>query len=156
MSDRDLSLEAMYQSILDGDDELAERLAGDALAPPRPSSRSPASAAAAASSTPPPPTWRTAQPDPPPAPPWWPVTSAPPASCCRRWATPASSCSGVTAGGVVYDDASPAAFARDLVTMVDAGARVVGGCCGTDPEFIRRARQALDRRPADPRRAVAT
>ncbi len=53
-----------------------------------------------------------------------------------------------TAGGVAYDDASPAAFARDLVAMVDAGARLVGGCCGTDPEFIRQARQALDRRPA--------
>ncbi len=50
-----------------------------------------------------------------------------------------------TAGGVVYDDASPEVFARDLVAMVEAGARVVGGCCGTDPEFIRQARQALDR-----------
>ncbi len=32
MTDRTQSLEAMYQSILDGDDELAERLARDALA----------------------------------------------------------------------------------------------------------------------------
>ncbi len=54
----------------------------------------------------------------------------------------------VTAGGVTYDDASPVSFCRDLMAMVDAGARVVGGCCGTDPEFIRRARQALDRRRA--------
>ncbi len=51
-----------------------------------------------------------------------------------------------TAAGVVYEDASPDGFARDLVAMVAAGARVVGGCCGTDPEYIRRARQALDRR----------
>ncbi len=49
-----------------------------------------------------------------------------------------------TAEGVVYDDASPESFARDLVAMVEAGARVVGGCCGTDPGFIRRARAALD------------
>ncbi len=53
-----------------------------------------------------------------------------------------------TAGGVVYDDASPEAFARDLVAMIGAGARLVGGCCGTDPELIRQARRALDRRAA--------
>ncbi len=57
-----------------------------------------------------------------------------------------------TADGVVYDDASPESFARDLMAMVDAGARVVGGCCGTDPSFIRRARQALDQHQALSRR----
>jgi 5-methyltetrahydrofolate--homocysteine methyltransferase len=49
-----------------------------------------------------------------------------------------------TPEGVVYD-AEPEAFARDLAAMVDAGARVVGGCCGTTPEFIRAARKLLDR-----------
>ena len=49
----------------------------------------------------------------------------------------------VTPAGVVYD-ASPEAFARDAVAMVEAGAAMVGGCCGTTPEFIRRARAALD------------
>lgn len=48
-----------------------------------------------------------------------------------------------TADGVVYD-ADPESFARDLAAMVEAGARVVGGCCGTDPDFIRAARAALD------------
>jgi 5-methyltetrahydrofolate--homocysteine methyltransferase len=48
-----------------------------------------------------------------------------------------------TDSGVRYD-ADPETFARDLVEMVQAGARVVGGCCGTDPEFIRAARIALD------------
>ncbi|MFH1177045.1 MAG: homocysteine S-methyltransferase family protein [Acidobacteriota bacterium] len=48
-----------------------------------------------------------------------------------------------TLDGVVYD-ASPAEFARQLMAMVAAGARLVGGCCGTDPEFIRQARRALD------------
>ncbi len=54
----------------------------------------------------------------------------------------------VTDRGVVYDEASPETFCRDLMAMVDAGARIVGGCCGTDPNFIRRARRALDQRQA--------
>ncbi len=49
----------------------------------------------------------------------------------------------VTPEGVAYD-ADPEAFARDLVAMVEARAALVGGCCGTTPEFIRRARAALD------------
>jgi methionine synthase I (cobalamin-dependent) len=49
-----------------------------------------------------------------------------------------------TPGGVVYD-ARPGPFAADLLQMVAAGARVVGGCCGSTPEFIRAARGALDR-----------
>lgn len=49
----------------------------------------------------------------------------------------------VTAQGVVYD-ASVEEFARDAAAMVAAGARLVGGCCGTDPSFIRAARAALD------------
>ena len=47
--------------------------------------------------------------------------------------------------GVVYD-ADPDAFADDLLAMVDAGAKVVGGCCGTDPSFVARARRLLDSR----------
>jgi 5-methyltetrahydrofolate--homocysteine methyltransferase len=49
----------------------------------------------------------------------------------------------VTPEGTVYD-ASPEEFARDVVAMVKAGARLVGGCCGTTPEFIACARAALD------------
>ncbi|MBI4859358.1 MAG: homocysteine S-methyltransferase family protein [Candidatus Riflebacteria bacterium] len=49
-----------------------------------------------------------------------------------------------TPEGVVYD-ASPDRFAADLATMASSGARLLGGCCGTDPEFIRRARAVLDR-----------
>ncbi len=48
-----------------------------------------------------------------------------------------------TTEGIVYD-AEPAPFARDLAEMVRRGARVVGGCCGSTPEFIRAARQAID------------
>lgn len=48
-----------------------------------------------------------------------------------------------TPDGVVYD-ADPAEFARDLLQMVQDGARLVGGCCGTDSRFIAAARAALD------------
>ncbi len=47
-----------------------------------------------------------------------------------------------TQDGVHYD-ASPESFAAAVVAMVGAGARLVGGCCGTTPEFIRAARGAL-------------
>lgn len=49
----------------------------------------------------------------------------------------------VTPEGTVYD-ASSEEFARDVVAMVEAGAHLVGGCCGTTPEFIACARAALD------------
>jgi 5-methyltetrahydrofolate--homocysteine methyltransferase len=37
----------------------------------------------------------------------------------------------------------PADFAGDIVMAVSAGARIVGGCCGTTPWFIREIRAAL-------------
>jgi len=49
-----------------------------------------------------------------------------------------------TTEGVVYD-ADPEDFVQDLLQMVQAGARVVGGCCGSTPRFIRLLRGALDR-----------
>jgi len=45
--------------------------------------------------------------------------------------------------GITYG-ASPDLFARDLTAMVLAGARIVGGCCGTDPAFIGTTRAALN------------
>lgn len=48
----------------------------------------------------------------------------------------------MTPEGVRYDQ-SPQAFAADTAAMARAGARIVGGCCGTDPEFIRALRQQL-------------
>jgi len=50
-----------------------------------------------------------------------------------------------TADGVVYD-ADPEAFASFLERMADAGANILGGCCGTTPEFIRLARPLLHAR----------
>jgi len=49
----------------------------------------------------------------------------------------------ITAAGPVYD-VTPDEFARDLVAMVEAGAGIVGGCCGTTHAHIRSARAALD------------
>jgi methionine synthase / methylenetetrahydrofolate reductase (NADH) len=40
---------------------------------------------------------------------------------------------------------SPAYMADYAARMIAAGARMVGGCCGTTPEHIRAMRQALDR-----------
>jgi homocysteine S-methyltransferase len=48
---------------------------------------------------------------------------------------------------------SPGYMADYAARMVQAGARMVGGCCGTTPEHIRAMRQALDR--LVPGRAVA-
>ncbi len=42
----------------------------------------------------------------------------------------------------VYDQA-PADFARDVQKMVELGARVVGGCCGSDDRFIAAIRTLL-------------
>ena len=45
-------------------------------------------------------------------------------------------------GAVVYD-ADDVAMAEDVCRMVAAGARLVGGCCGSGPGFVRAARRAL-------------
>lgn len=52
------------------------------------------------------------------------------------------------AGGVGYRQAVDE-FVRDVVAIAAAGANIVGGCCGTTPEFIGRTREALAARPAD-------
>jgi homocysteine S-methyltransferase len=46
-------------------------------------------------------------------------------------------------GQFVYA-AEPAYFGEAVRRFVDAGARIVGGCCGTTPEHIRHMRRALD------------
>jgi methionine synthase I (cobalamin-dependent) len=44
---------------------------------------------------------------------------------------------------VVYRT-SPAEFAANVPKLLEAGARFVGGCCGTDPSFIEAMRRELD------------
>ena len=49
-------------------------------------------------------------------------------------------------GGKVKYDTGPVEFADDVVRMVDLGARAVGGCCGTNPTFMKVLREKLDER----------
>ncbi|MDH3695045.1 MAG: homocysteine S-methyltransferase family protein, partial [Gammaproteobacteria bacterium] len=37
----------------------------------------------------------------------------------------------------------------------DAGARIIGGCCGTTSEHVRRMREALDTTPSEPKPDIA-
>ncbi len=46
-------------------------------------------------------------------------------------------------GRVVYRE-TPEAMAGGVRALIDAGARIVGGCCGTTPEHIRRFRAEVD------------
>lgn len=45
----------------------------------------------------------------------------------------------------------PEEFARNVVSLVDAGARIVGGCCGTTPAHIAAVKAALAGRVISPR-----
>ena len=49
----------------------------------------------------------------------------------------------VEKGGTVYD-MTPDRFAGYVKTLSGMGVRVIGGCCGTTPDFIRASRRALD------------
>ena len=48
--------------------------------------------------------------------------------------------------GVAHYSMKPEAFAGAMLRLVDAGAGVVGGCCGTNPDYIRALKQALGNR----------
>ncbi len=48
-----------------------------------------------------------------------------------------------TDGGETYYDLSADAFAERTAQFVQAGARIVGGCCGTTPEYIRALTEKL-------------
>ncbi|MDE8701446.1 homocysteine S-methyltransferase family protein [Adlercreutzia equolifaciens] len=50
--------------------------------------------------------------------------------------------------GETVFDVGPKEFAQAMEAILDAGATVVGGCCGTTPEHIRALRAVLDGRPA--------
>jgi homocysteine S-methyltransferase len=50
-------------------------------------------------------------------------------------------------GGRVMYPANPAYFGEYARAFCEAGARLVGGCCGTTPEHIQAMREALDREP---------
>jgi 5-methyltetrahydrofolate--homocysteine methyltransferase len=48
-------------------------------------------------------------------------------------------------GSVFYSQA-PGAFAEEMASIASLGVELVGGCCGTDPRFIRALRDRLDSR----------
>ncbi len=51
--------------------------------------------------------------------------------------------------GAVKYAATPDRFARDILSMTERGVALVGGCCGTTPEFIRTIRERLDEAERD-------
>ena len=53
--------------------------------------------------------------------------------------------------GHIHYDGTPALMAEYAVLARDAGARIIGGCCGTMPEHLRAMRAALETRPKGPR-----
>ncbi len=48
-------------------------------------------------------------------------------------------------GQAIYD-MGPEEFARSMKKLVEAGAGVIGGCCGTNPKYIRKLRDYLEGR----------
>ncbi len=65
---------------------------------------------------------------------------------------PNAGLSGRVSGEFVWA-AEPSYFAEEVPAFLNAGARLIGGCCGTTPEHVAAMRQALDREIA--RRASA-
>ncbi len=59
------------------------------------------------------------------------------------WIKPNAGLPELLNGKVVYRT-SPADFARNVPRLVEAGARFLGGCCGTSPRFIEAMRRELD------------
>ena len=49
--------------------------------------------------------------------------------------------------GHIHYDGTPDLMADYAVLARDCGARIIGGCCGTMPEHLRKMREALDTRP---------
>jgi len=58
------------------------------------------------------------------------------------WAKPNAGLPELENGRVVYKE-SPEAFAAKVPRLIEAGANIVGGCCGTTPDFIRAIRRAV-------------
>jgi 5-methyltetrahydrofolate--homocysteine methyltransferase len=46
--------------------------------------------------------------------------------------------------GKIHYNGTPEIMADYVRMAIDAGARIIGGCCGTTPEHIRAMREALD------------
>ena len=53
--------------------------------------------------------------------------------------------------GHIHYDGTPELMAEYAVLARDCGARIIGGCCGTTPDHLRKMREALETRPSGPR-----
>ena len=49
----------------------------------------------------------------------------------------------INAQGIAEYSMQPEEFAKFALQCKENGAALLGGCCGTDPEFIRKVRQAV-------------
>jgi len=58
--------------------------------------------------------------------------------------------------GAIRFDGSPDLMAVYAGLALDAGARIIGGCCGTSPEHVRRMRAALEAHVPGPKPDLAT
>jgi 5-methyltetrahydrofolate--homocysteine methyltransferase len=58
-------------------------------------------------------------------------------------------------GEILYDG-TPDLMAQYALLARDAGARIIGGCCGTMPEHLRKMRAALDTQPKGERPSLET
>jgi 5-methyltetrahydrofolate--homocysteine methyltransferase len=58
--------------------------------------------------------------------------------------------------GHIHYDGTPELMAEYAVLARDAGARLIGGCCGTMPDHLRHMQDALASRPRGPRPALET
>ena len=58
--------------------------------------------------------------------------------------------------GAIRFDGSPELMAVYAGLALDAGARIIGGCCGTTPEHVRRMRVALEAHVPGPKPDLAT
>jgi 5-methyltetrahydrofolate--homocysteine methyltransferase len=56
--------------------------------------------------------------------------------------------------GHIHYDGTPELMAEYAVLARDAGATIIGGCCGTTPEHLRAMREALETRPKGERPAL--
>src|SRR5579862_643902 len=63
------------------------------------------------------------------------------------WVKPNAGVPQVRGDAVVYPE-GPDSFAARVAALADAGARVLGGCCGSTPEHLSALRSALDARLA--------
>lgn len=53
--------------------------------------------------------------------------------------------------GHIHYDGTPELMADYAVLARDSGAKIIGGCCGTMPDHLRKMREALETRPRGPR-----